>query len=52
MFLMHLKSDTPDWSLLPLDGIEHLPGAQWQLQNINKISDDKKNVQFNKLKHF
>ena len=50
MFLMHLKSGAPDWSLLLIDGIEHLPGVQWKLQNINKISDDKKNEQFNKLK--
>lgn len=50
MFLMRLKSGTPDWSLLPVDGIERLPGIQWKLQNINKISDEKKNEQLNKLK--
>lgn len=50
MFLMYLKSGTPDWSLLPVGGIEHLPGVQWKLQNINKISDDKKSEQLNKLK--
>lgn len=50
MFLMHLKSGTPNWSLLPMDGIEHLPGIQWKLQNINKIPDNKKNEQLNKLK--
>lgn len=49
-FLMHLKSGTPNWSLLPIENIEHLPGIQWKLQNINKIPDDKKNEQFNKLK--
>lgn len=50
MFLMHLKSGTPNWSMLPIDGIEYLPGIQWKLQNINKISNDKKNEQLNKLK--
>ncbi|MDP3560309.1 MAG: nucleotidyl transferase AbiEii/AbiGii toxin family protein [Legionellaceae bacterium] len=50
MFLVHLKSGDPDWSLLPVDGIERLPGIQWKLQNINKISDEKKNEQLNKLK--
>ena len=49
MFLMHLKSGTPNWSMLPIDGIEYLPGIQWKLQNINKIPDDKKNEQLNKL---
>ena len=43
MFLMHLKSGTPNWSLLPIENIEHLPGIQWKLQNVNKIPDDKKN---------
>lgn len=50
MFLVHLKSGMPNWSLLPIDNIEHLPGVQWKLQNINKIPDDKKNEQLNKLK--
>ena len=50
MFLIRLKSGTPDWSLLPIDGIDRLPGVQWKLQNINKISDDKKRDQLNKLK--
>jgi len=49
-FLMHLKSGSPNLSLLPLENIEHLPGIQWKLQNINKIHDDKKNEQLNKLK--
>ena len=49
-FLMHLKSGTPNWSLLPIENIEHLPGIQWKLQNVNKIPDDKKNEQLNKLK--
>jgi len=47
---MHFKSGTPDWSLLPIEGIEHLPGVQWKLQNINKISAEKKNEQISRLK--
>lgn len=50
LFLMHFKSGTPDWSLLPIEGIEHLPGVQWKLQNINKISAEKKNEQISRLK--
>ena len=49
-FLIKLKSGTPDWSLLPIDGIENLPGIQWKLRNINKIADDKKKQQLTKLK--
>ena len=49
-FLINLKSGTPDWSLLPIDGIENLPGIQWKLININKIADDKKKQQLTKLK--
>jgi predicted nucleotidyltransferase component of viral defense system len=50
MFLVHLKSGTPNWSLFPIDNIEHLPGVQWKLKNINKIPNDKKNEQLNKLR--
>lgn len=50
MFLIHLKSGTPDWSFLPINGVESLPGIQWKLQNINKISEEKKKEQLNKLK--
>jgi hypothetical protein len=49
-FLINLKSGTPDWSLLPIDGIENLPRIQWKLRNINKIADDKKKQQLTKLK--
>lgn len=50
MFLIQLKSGNPDWSLLPIDGIKNLPGIQWKLQNINKIPEEKKIEQLNKLK--
>lgn len=49
-FLIKLKSGTPDWLLLPIDGIENLPGIQWKLRNINKIADEKKEQQLTKLK--
>jgi predicted nucleotidyltransferase component of viral defense system len=50
IFLIQLKSGNPDWSLLPINGINSLPGIQWKLQNINKIPEEKKKEQFNKLK--
>lgn len=49
-FLLTLKSGTPDWSLLPIEGIETLPGIQRKLRNINKITDDKRKEQINRLK--
>lgn len=49
-FLLTLKSGNPDWSLLPIKGIETLPGMQWKLRNINKIPEDKRKEQHNKLK--
>lgn len=50
MFLIQLKSGDPDWSLLPINGIDSLPGIQWKLHNINKIPEEKKKEQLNKLK--
>ena len=50
IFLIQLKSGNPDWSLLPIDGIDNLPGIQWKLRNINKIPEEKKKEQLNKLK--
>ncbi len=50
IFLIQLKSGNPDWSLLPINGINSLPGIQWKLQNINKIPEEKKKEQLNKLK--
>lgn len=49
-FLLTLKSGDPDWSLLPIKGVETLPGIQWKIKNINKIPDDKRKAHHNKLK--
>ncbi|MFA6301767.1 MAG: nucleotidyl transferase AbiEii/AbiGii toxin family protein [Legionella sp.] len=49
-FLLTLKSGSPDWSLIPTKRIETLPGIQWKLRNINKIPDNKREKQLNKLK--
>lgn len=50
MFLIQLKSGDPNWSLLSINGIDSLPGIQWKLRNINKIPEEKKKEQLNKLK--
>lgn len=36
-FLLSIKHGEPDWQLLPIPGIEKLPGIQWKLLNINKL---------------
>ncbi|MDP2140583.1 MAG: nucleotidyl transferase AbiEii/AbiGii toxin family protein [Gammaproteobacteria bacterium] len=33
-FLLSLVSGSPDWSLLGIDHLEHLPGIRWKLHNL------------------
>lgn len=40
-FLLSFKQGDPDWSLLPVDGVEQLPAVQWKLRNIRKMNSDK-----------
>lgn len=40
-FLMSVKSRKPDWSLLPLQGIDQMPAVQWKLMNLGRMSDHK-----------
>jgi len=40
-FLVSIKEGRPRWELLGLDGIERLPGIQWKLQNIARMSPKK-----------
>lgn len=37
-FLLTFKRCSPDWALLGLQGIEHLPAVRWKLRNLNKMS--------------
>ena len=37
-FLLTFKRRSPDWSLLGLDGVEHLPAVRWKLRNLKKMS--------------
>lgn len=39
-FLLSIKQGEPDWQLLPIPGIEKLPGIQWKLLNINKLKKE------------
>ena len=37
-FLLTFKHGTPDWSLLNVTDIEHLPAVRWKLQNLSRMS--------------
>jgi predicted nucleotidyltransferase component of viral defense system len=41
-FLMSVKRGDPDWSLLGLPGAETLPAVRWRLENLAKLTDDKR----------
>lgn len=49
-FLLSLKQGQPDWPLLGLPAAEKLPGIQWKLLNILKMSPVKREEQFTILK--
>ena len=44
-FLIGFKKLTPDWSLLGLKKVEILPGVQWKILNLKKMSPQKRNLQ-------
>lgn len=43
-FLVSIKQGQPNWHLVPVTGIEHLPAIQWKLVNIRKM-DKKKQIE-------
>jgi len=49
-FLISIKEGIPRWDLLPLDGIERLPGVQWKLANVKKMDKKKHAEQIKKLR--
>ena len=49
-FLLSVKAGSPAWELLPIPGIDKLPGIQWKLANIAKIERTKHEMQLEKLK--
>lgn len=36
-FLLSLVAGTPDWSLLGIAHLEHLPGIRWKLRNLMQL---------------
>ena len=41
-FLVSVKQGEPDWSLLDLPGAKHLPAVRWKLENLAKLSAEKR----------
>jgi hypothetical protein len=37
-FLLSIARNEPDWSLLGIEHIEHLPGIRWKLENIGRLA--------------
>jgi len=48
-FLLSMKQDDPDWDLLGIDNLEHMPAIQWKLLNIRKMDGRKREEQFKTL---
>jgi len=42
MFLVSVKKGEPDWSLFDLPGAKDLPAVRWKLDNLAKLSADKR----------
>lgn len=38
-FLLSLVAAKPEWSLLGVPHLEHLPGLQWKLHNLKKLKE-------------
>lgn len=36
-FLLSLAAGAPDWSLMGIDHLEHLPGIRWKLRNLEQL---------------
>jgi hypothetical protein len=41
-FLISVKRGKPDWALLGLPGAMDLPAVRWKLENLSKLSADKR----------
>ena len=49
-FLLSLKRMEPKWDMLPLPGVERLPGPQWKLYNLRKMDAAKRLAAEDKLR--
>lgn len=49
-FLISFKRGEPDWDLLGLPEVMHLPAVQWKQLNLDKMSPDKREAATDRLK--
>ena len=49
-FLVSVKEGEPNWSLIPIPGIDKLPGLAWKGINIKKMEPQKQKDSLEKLK--
>lgn len=49
-FLFSIKNGDPQWSLMPIPGIEKLPGLAWKQINVGKMDRQKHREALDKLK--
>jgi len=50
-FLMSFKRGEPNWGLLSLSEVEHLPAVQWKLRNIHSMTPTKREQAVERLRH-
>jgi hypothetical protein len=51
-FIVSVKEGKPEWNLLGVPGIENLPGVQWKLQNIHRMTPAKHQEALKKLRDY
>lgn len=49
-FLISVKSGNPDWQLIPIAGLDNLPGIRWKSLNIAKMDAKKQKIALDRLK--
>ncbi len=49
-FLLSVKMGDPDFSLLPISGLEKFPAIRWKIENIKKMDSQKRIAATEKLK--
>lgn len=40
--LLSFTHGTPDWSLLEVDGVAEMPAKRWRLQQMSRLTDDRR----------
>ena len=51
-FIVSVKEGKPQWEILRVPGIENLPGIQWKLQNIRRMTPVKHQEALRKLRDY